>query len=261
MLNLRDLDLEWLAAQFTQAATDQPAYSELFERILGHAAATKRARCIERRIDDSGLKARKTLEAFDWNFQPKLDRAAIKQLATLSFVQRAEDLVLTGKTGTGKSHILKALALCACKDEYRVRYIRCVDLIAQLYAGLADNTYERRLKSWCRPELLIIDDVGLGQLKRTGDEPTAAHMLFNLIDLRHHAASTAITSNIKLSAWGKYLGDATLAAAILDRLAETAIRIDIDGPSYRQHLAQTRAADSRRNSSETTKTKQRRNKT
>ena len=94
-------------------------------------------------------------------------------------------------------------------------------------------------------DLLIIDDVGLGQVKKRDDEPTAAHTLFNLIDRRHTHASTAITSNIKLSAWGKYLGDATLAAAILDRLAMRALRIDIDGPSYRQRVARERASAGR----------------
>jgi DNA replication protein DnaC len=88
---------------------------------------------------------------------------------------------------------------------------------------------------------LVIDDVGLGQVKKRDDEPTAAHTLFNLLDRRHTHATTAITSNIKLSAWGKYLGDPTLAAAILDRLAMRAVRIDIDGPSYRQQVAKDRA--------------------
>lgn len=83
--------------------------------------------------------------------------------------------------------------------------------------------------------------MGLGQVKKRDDEPTAAHMLYNLIDKRHTVASTGITSNIKLSSWGKYLGDVALTAAILDRLAATSIRLDIDGPSYRQHLAKERA--------------------
>ena len=88
----------------------------------------------------------------------------------------------------------------------------------------------------------LIDDVGLGQVKKHGDEPTAAHTLYNLIDRRHGRASTAVSSNIALSDWGRYLGDATLTAAILDRLAMHALRIDIDGPSYRQHVAHERAA-------------------
>ncbi|TMQ11055.1 MAG: ATP-binding protein, partial [Deltaproteobacteria bacterium] len=152
-------------------------------------------------------------------------------------------LLITGKSGTGKSHILQALALRACEREIRVRYTRCVDLIDDLYAGLADRTYDVRLRKWARAEWLVIDDVGLGQLRRRDDEPTAAHMLFNLLDTRHEQAPTALTSNIKLSEWGKYLGDATLAAAILDRLAQTSIRIDIDGPSYRDFLAKRRAKD------------------
>ena len=100
------------------------------------------------------------------------------------------------------------------------------------------------MRAWCRPALVVIDNVGLGQLKRRGAEPTAAHMLFTLLDRRHADTTTAITSNIKLSAWGKYLGDATLAAAVLDRLAANSIRIDIDGPSYRQFLAHKRAQQS-----------------
>jgi DNA replication protein DnaC len=83
--------------------------------------------------------------------------------------------------------------------------------------------------------------VGLGQVKKREDEPTAAHTLFNLIDRRHGNASTAFSSNIKLSAWGKYVGDATLAVAILDRMAMRAHRLDIDGPSYRQQVAKDRA--------------------
>ena len=221
----------------------KPSHAEFLERVLGEVAAIKRERRIERRFETSGLKVKKTLEAFDFPFQPKLDRAAIENLATLRFIDTHEDVLFTGKSGTGKSHILQALVLRACEQEQLVRYARCVDLVDALYAGLADGTYERRMKSWCRPTFLVIDDVGLGQLKRRDDEPTAAHMLFTLLDRRHMVASTAITSNIKLSAWGKYLGDTTLAAAILDRLAANSIHIDIDGPSYRQHLARRRAKE------------------
>jgi DNA replication protein DnaC len=189
----------------------------------------------------SGLRERKTLEAFDWNFQPTLDKAAIVELGRLDFVRRRDDLVITGKSGTGKSHILMAFGLRACEQAVSVRYARCADLLDDLHAGLADNTYTRRLKSWARPDLLIIDDVGLGQVKRRDDEPTAAHTLFNLLDRRHGHLSTAVTSNIALSDWGRYLGDTTIAMAILDRLAMNALRIDVDGPSYRQHVADQRA--------------------
>lgn len=224
------------------ATREQPGATALLEHILGIEAAHKLEARIGRRIKTSGLIEMKTLEAFDWDFQPKLDKDLVLELARLDFVRRPDDLIITGKAGTGKSHILKAFGLRTCQQGVRMRYARCVDLLDDLHAGLADGTYPRRLKSWARPELLIIDDVGLGQLKKQPDEPTAAHTLYNLVDRRHARASTAITSNIKLSEWGRYLGDATLTAAILDRLAMHAIRIDIDGPSYRQRVAEERAA-------------------
>ena len=237
-LGLGEFDLE---AHLRWAREAKPSDLESIERLLATAAGFKLARSIEWRFDRSGLRVKKTLATFDWNFQPKLDRRTVESLFDLGFVARHEDVLVTGNTGTGKSHILQALLLKACEKELTVRYARCVDLIDDLYAGLADGTYERRMRAWCRAQFLIIDDVGLGQLKRRGDEPTAAHMLFTLLDRRNMNASTAITSNLLLSGWGKYLGDATLAAAVLDRLAENSIRIDIDGPSYRQHLARKRA--------------------
>jgi DNA replication protein DnaC len=223
------------------ASRERPAHSALLEHVLAAEVDHKSQARLTRRIHSSGLVEQKTLEAFDWDFQPTLDKSLVLELAQLGFVQRHDDLVLTGQTGTGKSHILKALGLRACVQGISLRYARCADLLADLHAGLADNTYPVRLKAWARPDLLLIDDVGLGQVRQRDDEPTAAHTLFNLIDRRHGKFSTAVTSNIDLRKWGRYLGDDTVAAAILDRLAMHAIRIDIDGPSYRQHVAAARA--------------------
>ncbi len=223
------------------ATRERAGTTVLLEHVLGAEVAGKLEGRIARRVATSGLREQKTLEAFDWNFQPTLDKAFILELSRLDFVRRHDDLVITGKSGTGKSHLLKAFALRACEQAISLRYARGVDLLDDLHAGLADGTYPRRLKAWARPDLLIIDDVGLGQVKKRDDEPTAAHMLFNLLDRRHGRLSTAVTSNIALSDWGRYLGDTTVAMAILDRLAMNAIRLDISGPSYRQHLADLRA--------------------
>lgn len=223
------------------ATRERAGTTALLEHVLGAEVGSKLEGRIERRVAASGLRERKTLEAFDWTFQPTLDKAFLLELARLDFTRRRDDLVITGKSGTGKSHLLKAFGLRACEQAISLRYARCVDLLDDLYAGLADNTYARRLKVWARPDLLIIDDVGLGQVKKRDDEPTAAHTLFNLIDRRHGRVSTAVSSNIALSDWGRYLGDTTVAMAILDRLAMNALRIDIDGPSYRQHVADLRA--------------------
>jgi DNA replication protein DnaC len=235
-LTLRELD-----ARLAWATQERPGITDLLDHIFGAEAAHKLEQRIGRRIDTSGLTERKTLEAFEWDFQPQIDKTLILELARLDFVRRHEDLVITGQAGTGKSHILKAFGMRACEQSITMRYARCVDLLDDLHAGLADGTYPRRLKAWARPDLLIIDDVGVGQVKKRDDEPTAAHTLYNIIDRRHGRVSTAVTSNIALSDWGRYLGDATLTAAILDRLAMHAIRIDVDGPSYRQHVAKTRA--------------------
>ena len=228
------------------AARETPGAGALLAHVLGDEAAHKLEQRIERRFTTSRLKERKALEAFEWPFQPGLDKALVLELGRLDFVRRRDDLIITGKAGTGKSHILKAFVLRACQQQMRVRYARGVDLLDDLHAGLADGTYPSRLRGWASADLLVIDDVGLGQVKKREDEPTAAHTLYDLIDRRHTKASTAVSSNIPLSEWGKYLGDVRLAAAILDRLAMHAVHFDIDGPSYRQHLAQERAGKQRR---------------
>ena len=235
--------LDHLDDHLAWATRERPGHAVLLETVLGAEVDHKREGRLERRVQKSGLLERKTLEAFDWNFQPTLDKTHILDLAGLDFVRRRDDLLFTGKSGTGKSHILKAFALRACEQEISVRFARCVDLLDDLHAGLADGTYPRRLKAWARPDLLVIDDVGLGQLRKRDDEPTAAHALFNLLDRRHGKLSTAITSNIRLKDWGRYLGDPTITSAILDRLAMHAIRVNIDGPSYRQHIAKERARE------------------
>lgn len=225
------------------ALHEQPSPTELLEHVLGQEVATKRDARIERRITTSGLRERKLLEAFDFDFQPTLDRGTVIELGRLDFVERAEDVVINGDPGTGKSHILKAIGLRACERAVPFRYARCVDLVDDLHAGLADGTYPKRLRAWARPKLLVIDDVGLGQLKKHDDEPSAAHSLYNLIDRRHSRVSTAITSNIELSEWGRYLGDAIITRAILDRIVMNAIHLRIEGPSYRQRVAEDRAKE------------------
>ena len=231
------------------ASREGPSHTELLEHLLGKEVGSEREARIERRISTSRLPERKTLEAFDWAFQPSLDKSAILELARLDFVRRRENVVITGKPGTGKSHILKAFGLRACEQGVSMRYARCVDLLDDLHAGLADGTYPKRLRAWARPELLIIDDVGLGHLRKRDDEPTAAHTLYNLVDRRHANSSTAITSKIDLSEWGRYLGDAIITTAILDRIVMNAIRIDITGPSYRQHVATERSKNRKKKSS------------
>jgi DNA replication protein DnaC len=235
------------------ARKERPAALSLIDRALATDAERTITRGIDRRLDDSGLPDRPTLETFDFNFQPTLDKALVLGLAELDFLRNHEDLVLTGTSGTGKSHIVKAIAVRACATGQRVLYRRFHVLMDELYAGLADNSYDRRLRRYARAPVLIIDDVGLGRVRRSADEPTAAQMLFTLVDQRVGRSSTILTSNIKLSAWGGYLGDAALTMAILDRMIHRAIRIEIEGPSWRdkqsRELNDKRRVDARQRKS------------
>jgi DNA replication protein DnaC len=237
------LRLTTLAASLDEllawARKERPSPLSLIDRALGPDAERTVARAIERRLDGSGLPDRPSLETFDWDFQPGLDKALVLQLADLDFLRAHEDIVLTGTSGTGKSHIAKAIAVRAAVAGHRVIYRRFSQLMDELYAALADNTYDAVLAHFLRFHLLVIDDVGLGRVRRSHDEPTSAQMLFALVDQRVGRASTIVTSNIKLSAWGQYLGDPALTMAILDRMVHHATRIEIDGPSYRDKVSQS----------------------
>jgi DNA replication protein DnaC len=247
-LRLRGLE-ESLDEILAWARKERPSAIALLERALAVDADRTQQRAVERRLLASGLPDRPTLETFDWDFQPSLDKALVLQLAELDFLRSHEDLVLTGNSGTGKSHIVKAIAVRAALAGYRVLYRRFRTLMDELYAALADGSYDATLARLARFDLLLIDDVGLGHVRRSPEEPTCAHMLFALMDQRVGKTSTAITSNILLSAWGPYLGDAALTMAILDRVIHHATRIEIDGPSYRdresQALNQSRRAAAR----------------
>lgn len=235
------------------ARQERPAAVALLERALAADAEHTQTSLIEHRLTDSGLPERPTLETFDFDFQKSVDKPLVLQLGELDFIRAHEDVVLTGNAGTGKSHIVKSLAVRACGAGYKVLYRRFHALMDDLYAGLADNTYDKRLRRYGRVPVLVIDDVGLGRIRHSDHEPTAAQMLFTLVDQRVGRVSTLLTSNIKLSAWGSYLGDATLTMAILDRMIHRATRMEFEGPSWRdkesKELNERRRADAHKRKS------------
>lgn len=215
------------------ARKERPGALGLIERAVAADAELVVTRTVEGRLTQSGLPERPTLETFDFDFQPTIDKALVMQLAELDFIRAHEDVVLTGNAGTGKSHIVKAIAVRACGAGIKVLYRRFHALMDELYASLADNTYDKRLRRYARVPVLVIDDVGLGRVRRSADEASAAQMFFTLADKRVGHTSTLLTSNIKLSAWGTYLGDPALTMAVLDRMIQRATRMEIEGPSWR----------------------------
>jgi len=201
--------------------------------LIEPQARGRRERRIERRIREARLPARKTLSEFEFEFQPKLDRDLVVELATLRFVQEGKNLLLAGMSGTGKTHIALALGLLACMANRRVLYTTSADMLAHLNASLADNTLAEALKDYTRPDLLLLDEVGLEQVERR----VASHsgLMQKVLFPRYQARrSTIITSNIPWDAWGEYLDDHLGATAILDRLIHNSHIVVIDGPSYRE---------------------------
>jgi len=189
---------------------------------------------LERRFRESGLPARKTLTAFDFAFQPKLDKDLIMELATLRFLDSGVNVLFAGMSGTGKSHLSMALGLAACAANRRVLYTTSERMLTRLNAALADGSLHDALRPYINAELLICDEVGLEQVERT--IASRSGLMQKVLFPRYDAGrSTAITSNIPWDAWGEYLGDHLGAAAILDRLVHRSHVVVIKGPSYRDH--------------------------
>lgn len=186
----------------------------------------------ERRIRESRLPVRKTFEAFNFGFQPKLDKDLVMELATLRFLAQGKNVLLAGMSGTGKSHIALALALLGCGANRRVLYTTSADMLARLTMSLADDTLTQALKSYTRAELLVVDEVGLEQVERN-EARRSGLMQKVLLPRYNQQRSTVITSNIPWEAWGDYLGDHLGATALVDRMVHHSHVIVINGPSYR----------------------------
>ena len=201
-------------------------------RLLEPQLNYRRERSVERRIQAARFPVAKSFDDFDFAFQPSLDRERIMALATLDFVHRGQNLLIGGMSGTGKSHIAIAIGHLACAAGIRTRYSTSADMLTALSSSLATGTLADALKPYTRPELLIIDEVGLDRPERA--TLPDAQLFYKVIRPRYEAPrSTIITSNIAWDAWGSYLGDDLASVAILDRLIHHGHLLSIEGPSYR----------------------------
>jgi DNA replication protein DnaC len=229
------IPVEAAALDALLARAEKESFSPLrfLDLLLGEQANRRRERAIERRIRDAHFAESKTLEAFNWEFNPKaFDRVQIQELASGDFIRRRTNLVLVGWSGVGKSHIIQALGQKACVHGYRVLYRTSAQLLADLSASLADKTLPARLRYYAKPELLIVDEFGFDRIERA-ECPQAAHLLYKIIDARKQKRSTALVTNVDFDKWGDYLSDGPLAMALLDRLVEGAIILKVTGKSYR----------------------------
>ena len=225
----------------SRAEKESLGHLSFLERFLRAQADGRRERGVVRRIRQARFAESKTLEAFDWQFNPKaFDRVQIEELATGDFIRRHSNLNLVGWSGVGKSHIIQALGQKACVHGYRVLYRTSAELLSDLTASLADKTLPARLRRYSSPDLLIIDEFGFDRIERS-ECPEAAHLLYKIIASRNQKRSTALVTNVDFDKWGDYLSDGPLAMAFLDRLVEGAIILKIKGKSYR--APKTKASD------------------
>jgi DNA replication protein DnaC len=239
---LRALRLSGIAAtlgtRVMQAQATQEPFLDTFASMLQDELDRRRSRLTGRRFKQSGLDERPTLSDFDWRFNPKLPRQACFELHTLKFISEGANALLIGKPGTGKSHVAKAVAYQATLQGFAVRYVEA-DTEFSRYALSSPPEQVPLLRAYIEPDLIVLDDLFLA--RRISE--ASAELLQTVVHQRYkQRRSIVVTSNRVVQDWGKYLGDATMATTILDRLMHRACMLEFEGKSYRLKEAATRLA-------------------
>ncbi|MEB0281665.1 IS21-like element helper ATPase IstB, partial [Sphingomonas sp. 10B4] len=201
---------------------------EAIEQLLLEELTFRESRRIKTALVMGRLGAIKTLAGYDFAFQPSLDKARIMALAELSFVGRCEVVHLLGPPGTGKSHLATALGVEAVKAGKSVSFIALADLIGLLAKAEREGNLAAKIRHFCRPALLIIDEIGYLPVI-----PGGGNLFFQLVNARYEKGAMILTSNRGFAEWGEIFGSPVVATALLDRLLHHAIVIQIDGSSYR----------------------------
>jgi len=225
---------EYVAQRNREAIEKQLTYPEFLTLLLQDEIIARDNRQLAIRLKRSGLQANKTLENFNFSFNPKINRTQIIDLASGGFIYEKVPILIAGPTGTGKSHLAQALGHCIIRQGLEVIWVTQSRLLNELHKARVVGQYEKKLMALTRVPLLIIDDFGLQPMRSPQDED-----FHRLIAERYERASTLVTSNLAWSEWGEAFPNQLLAAATLDRLRDQAYRIVLDGDSYRRSRDQT----------------------
>jgi DNA replication protein DnaC len=220
--------LETLEHRNRQAVDGQWSYIEFLARLLEDEVERRGQKQLTLRLRRASVNSTKTLEGFDFAFNPAIKRQQILQLASCDYIRHKHNLLICGPSGVGKSHLAQALAHEACRQSFDVIFINTHKMLQHLHGGRADGSWERRQQLYLRPDLLILDDFGLKPLT-----PPAPEDLYDIINERYEKGSILLTSNRAPAEWPDLFGNPLLASAGLDRLTHHAETVIIPGHSFR----------------------------
>lgn len=204
------------------------SFTEALIKLTSYEIDHKESNMVRSMVKIAGFPHLKELKDFDFEFQPTINKQEILELATLRFIENAENIVFIGPSGVGKSHLSTSIGITAAKNRYSTYFIKCHDLIMQLKKAKLENRLEARLRHFTKYKCLIIDEIGYLPID-TAD----SKLFFQLIDRRYEKRSTIITTNITFNNWDDIFGDPIIANAILDRILHHAHVIPVSGKSYR----------------------------
>ena len=220
--------VEVLEHTLDAAANKQLPYPEMLAQLLGVEVSARRERYLKTKTALAHLPFQRTLEQFDFAFQPSIDERLVKELANLAFVAEASNVLLLGPPGVGKTHLAIALALRTIESGQGAYFVRAYDLMEDLRKARIEHNLDRRMKVYLAPKVLVVDEFGFWPYDRE-----SATAFFTLVSARYERGSIILTSNKGFGEWGELLGDSVIASAVLDRLLHHSHVLNIRGESYR----------------------------
>ena len=230
--DLRNLKLSGIAKTLEvrneQAIKEKLSYMEFLELLIEDELANRKDNSYKKRFQKAHFPFTKTLEEYDFNFQPTLNRQEIYNLATCEFIRKKENVVFIGPPGTGKTHLSISIGIKALQQGYKVIFTTVSDMMSALFESKADNSYAQKLKYYLSSDLLISDELGFRKLNEH-----IVDQFYEIISQRYEKGSLIITSNKTFDEWGNIFWDSILASAILDRIVHHCHLVLIKGESYR----------------------------